>query len=659
LRHCSATSLPPSRDRAGYDFRGAVDRGRGCRDRTKPRAGDSRRRDGGTAWGRSAPLDAGLNLTRAQKLSPHRRKKQEPLYRPLRIYTLDPSQPKLQGAVATVNVPYEPFAPNESNRLIGGLFEVDPRDGARESYEYAAVDLDDRTVLMEHGVPPSPSNPHFHQQMVYAVASSVYNTFKLALGRDLSFGFRRASDDEPERLRLVPFATDMRNAYYDPNDGSIQFGYFAAPRASDARVPPGGFVFTALSHDIIAHEISHALLDGLRTRFTIPTNPDVYAFHEAIGDIVAILQHFSHPEVVNAAIRRTSGDLRQKSFLADLASEFGQSTGKGAALRTAIDFSEEGLRKPYDSSLESYQLGAVLVAAVFETFTTIFERKTESLLRLASHGTGILAAGELPRDLQELLARKAAKLANQILTICIRAIDYCPPVDITFGEYLRAVITADTDLVPDDPWAYREAWLDSFRTRGIFPPGVKYLSEDAVLWRPPQRRLPEVPELSFANLQFMGDPSHPMEAEEVHRQADALARLVCSVENAPLFGLAAPDDPALDGDVVEPPVIESIRSSRRVGPDAQIEFDLIAEITQVRYTKGSDGHLFPFYGGATVITGPNGEVRYTIVKGTASRDRLSRQVEFLATRQGQTLWKMEGERLAPVDEPFRLLHEER
>ncbi|HEX6083138.1 MAG TPA: peptidase M4 [Thermoanaerobaculia bacterium] len=597
----------------------------------------------------------GANLVRARKLDPHRRQKNDPLYRPLRIYTIDPSQPKLQGAVTTVNVPYEPLK-IEGNRFIGGLFEVDPRDGARRGFEYAAVDLDDHGVLMTQGRQPSPSDPLFHQQMVYAVASTVYNTFKIALGRDLSFGFRRTSEEQPERLRLVPFAADMRNAFYDPNDGSIRFGYFEAPAASDARVPPGGFVFTSLSHDIIAHEVTHALLDGLRTRFTIPTNPDVLAFHEAFADVVAILQHFSHSGVVHAAIRKTRGDMREPSFLTDLANEFGKSTGIGTALRTAIDFSKEGFRKRYDATLESHELGAVLVAAVFETFSTLFQRKTEALLRLASDGTGILPAGDLPRDLQELLAQKASKLANQILTICIRAIDYCPPVDITFGEYLRAVITADTDLVPDDRWGYREAWLDAFRQRGIFPANVKYLSEDAVLWRPPERAMPKMPELSFAELQFIGDPSHPMEAAEVHRQADALARLVCNVEHASLFGLAGPEDPALHGDAVEPPVIESIRSSRRVGPDGQIEFDLIAEITQRRYARTSDGRAFAFYGGATVITGPDGELRYTVVKGIASRERLPRQAEFVTSPQGQRLWTAAGKELAPAPNPFQLLH---
>lgn len=597
----------------------------------------------------------GANLTRAEKLNPHRRKKSEPLYRPLRIYTLDPSQSKLHGGITTVNVPYEPLKV-EDNRLISGLFEIDPRDGAHAGYEYAAVDLNDSAVLLAQGIPPSPSNPRFHQQMVYAVASSVYNAFKLALGRDLSFGFRRRTADQQERLRLVPFAGAMRNAYYDPYDGSIRFGYFEATGPSSARVPPGGFVFTALSHDIIAHEVSHALLDGLRTRFTIPTNPDVLAFHEAIGDIVAILQHFSHPGVLNAAIRAKRGDMLAPSFLANMADEFGRMTGKGTSLRTAIDL-RDGLREPYDPGLDAHHLGAVLVAAVFETFSTIFRRKCEPLVRLASHGTGILPPGDLPRDLQELLANKAAKLANQILTICIRAIDYCPPVDITFGEYLRAVITADTDLVPDDPWGYREAWLDAFRARGIFPSNVKYLSEDAVLWRAPDRPLPEVPELSFAQLRFKGDPSQPMEEIEIHRQAEALARLVCDVENASLFGLVGPDDPALNGDRVEPPVIESVRSSRRVGPDGQIEFDLIAEVTQLRHARGRDGRIFPFYGGSTVITGPNGDVRYTIVKGTASRERLASMEAFVDSKQGRTIWKVDGMSLAPDAEPFRLLHE--
>ena len=49
----------------------------------------------------------------------------------------------------------------------------------------------------------------------------------------------------------------------------------------------GESVFTCLSHDVIVHELTHALLDGLRPHFTIPTQIDVLAFHEAFADLIA------------------------------------------------------------------------------------------------------------------------------------------------------------------------------------------------------------------------------------------------------------------------------------------------------------------------------------------------------------------------------------
>ena len=63
-------------------------------------------------------------------------------------------------------------------------------------------------------------------------------------------------------------------------------------------------VFTCLSHDIVAHETTHALLDGLHPRYQEPTNPDVLAFHEAFADIVAMFQHFTLPEVLRFEIAR-------------------------------------------------------------------------------------------------------------------------------------------------------------------------------------------------------------------------------------------------------------------------------------------------------------------------------------------------------------------
>ena len=67
---------------------------------------------------------------------------------------------------------------------------------------------------------------------------------------------------------------------------------------------------------MVAHETTHALLDGLDRRFIEPTNPDVLAFHEAFGDIVALFQHFTLREAaILDQIHKTSGDLGQEIFL--------------------------------------------------------------------------------------------------------------------------------------------------------------------------------------------------------------------------------------------------------------------------------------------------------------------------------------------------------
>jgi hypothetical protein len=87
------------------------------------------------------------------------------------------------------------------------------------------------------------------------------------------------------------------------------------------------------------------------------------------------------------------------------------------------------------------------------------------------------------------LANEASKSAQHVLNMCIRAIDYCPPVDITFGDYLRAIITADLDLVSDDSHYYRLAFIDAFRRRGIYPEGIRTLSEDSLRYRIDPRAL--------------------------------------------------------------------------------------------------------------------------------------------------------------------------
>jgi len=598
-------------------------------------------------------FEIGPGVERGAAVRPYERAADDPLYRPLRIYTLDPAASRLEGAVAVVNVPYEPLEPGPA----GSVLRVTPRDGD-SGERYRVAELDAPAVLIRNGYDPSPADPRFHAQMVYAVASLTYAAFRHALGRHVPWGFDPHPQDaahQGTRLRVLPFGGEERNAAYEPGDGVLRFGYFTADGPVAGRNVPGGTIFTCLSHDVVAHETAHALIDGLRSRFLVPTGGDALGFHEGFADLVAIFQHFSYPDVVRAAIRHSSGRLGRAALLTDLARQFGHTTRKdGKALRSAITLDAEGRVKPsvYAPDLEVHDMGSVLVSAVFSAFLVVYERKTERYLRLATAGTGILPEGELPADLQAVLADEASQLASQFLTVCIRAIDYCPPVDLSLGEFLRAVLTADYDLVPDDPWGYREAWIDAFGAHGIYPPHVRSLAEDELRWKRPAREIRPVDKLSFAELKFDGDPGRPSSAGELRRQACALGMMVR--DNLDQFGLAAQGDEALKGDTVELPIVQSIRSSRRVGPDGQVVFDLVAEVTQRR--NASRG--FPMYGGATVILGPTGDVRYVIAKNVLNEERMERQARFVEGA-GARFWRRRPDGVRrPVREVFRLLHAE-
>ncbi|WP_140885280.1 gluzincin family metallopeptidase [Muricoccus nepalensis] len=369
------------------------------------------------------------------------------------------------------------------------VVDVDPASGLA----YAPVNLDEAAILAEDGLPPSEGNPQFHQQMAYAVAMVTIGNFERALGRVALWSPRRSKDGMirqfVRRLRIYPHALRGRNSFYSPEKKAILLGYFPV-RTKDAHNTPGTIVFSCLSHDIITHEVTHALLDGIHPRFNEATNPDVHAFHEAFADLVALFQHFSYPGVLHDQIVRARGDLSGDTLLAKLAQQFGRATGRGSALRDALGREgSDGIwrrtspnARALETVVEPHDRGAILVAAIFAAFILVYQARTADLFRIATQGTGILPAGDIHPDLAKRLAEEATKISQHVLQMVIRALDYCPPVDITFGDYLKAVITADLDLNPEDEYGYRVAMIQSFRQWGIHPRKTRSMSVESLTW---------------------------------------------------------------------------------------------------------------------------------------------------------------------------------
>ncbi|MET0636676.1 MAG: hypothetical protein ABWZ25_11670 [Chitinophagaceae bacterium] len=422
-------------------------------------------------------------------------KTSRPSYRKLRGYAFDPSL-SIKIDTAMINnmvykIPWEDLQPGP----VGDYLEVIDRDPSSRCF-YRPVDLENYALLAQDGLTPSESNPQFHQQMVYAVAMTTIKNFEKALGRTINWSPKRnpnGSESEfVRRLRIYPHALREANAYYSPLKKSVLFGYFDASPERPETIMPGGTVYTCLSHDIIAHEITHALLDGMHRRYVEATHEDSLAFHEAFADIVALFQHFTFDEVLEEQIAKTRGNLASQNLLGELAQQFGKAIGHYGSLRDALgQFNEEKQvwepKKPntsdYQLILEPHERGSILVAAIFEMFITIYSRRIADLQRIASGGTGIMPEGSLHPDIIRRMSREASKTAAHILRMCVRALDYCPPMDITYGDYLRALISADYDMVQDDEKHYRIALIESFQRRGIYPENVRNMSVESLLCR--------------------------------------------------------------------------------------------------------------------------------------------------------------------------------
>lgn len=323
------------------------------------------------------------------------------------------------------------------------------------------------------------ADPRFHAQNTYAIVMRILARFEFALGRRVRWSF------PTHQIKVVPHAFADANAFYSEGDEGLFFGYFPGRG--------GQKIFTCLSHDIVAHETTHALIDGLRTRFTDPSSPDQAAFHEGFSDVVALLSVFALPAVIDAVfdLRKTSdtktlGDRRlvradaltipalRKSILLGLAEEMGEelSTVRGQPLRNSSQLPPD---KDYLSDPEfeePHRRGEILVAAVMHAFLNVLFARLQGLDGGRS--------GWLDR---ERVVEECAKSSDHLLTMCIRALDYCAPVHISFPDFLSALLTADYETCPDDSqYHYRDKLRESFGLYGIRPASID-VAEESGMWR--------------------------------------------------------------------------------------------------------------------------------------------------------------------------------
>lgn len=505
----------------------------------------------------------------------------------LRIIGQDPSFVDSNGKIVTdsVPVPAEVLSPGPR----GCRVSVIDFDATQAAYRPAlALGADDPYAQASDS--ELLRDPGFHAQNVYAIVMRTLARFEFALGRRVSWGFYG------HQLQVAPHGIEDANAFYAENAHGLTFGYFTGAAS-------GRPVYTCLSHDIVAHETTHAILDGLRDMYTDAALPDQAAFHEGFADVVALLSVFAVKGVMRVAIEKAGTDGRaatakwlRESALLGLADEFGNelslSSSRGSALRRSIE-------KPPDPRLlgdpghqEPHTRGEILVHPMMSAFVDVWAERVAPFVESGPVTT-------------TRLWEEAAEAADNLLTMAIRALDYCPPLDLTFGDYLSALITSDMVLVPDDSkYGYRDRLRQHFAAWGISPASTEGLEPCA--WEGPQHRLKRGQTISMERVHF----------ESLRTDPDEVFRFLW--ENRSALGVY--DDAYTR--------VMSVRPCRRVGPDGFVLHETVAEYYQridctandlpslgLKRPSGMDPRqLVTLMGGGTLIFDEFGSLRYHVRK---------------------------------------------
>jgi hypothetical protein len=272
-------------------------------------------------------------------------------------------------------------------------------------------------------------NPQFRHVNTFAVAMHTLQLVEEELGHKVSW-------DGP--LVIRPHAFESDEAYYDSSDHSINLGFTRGEF-------PHRMIWNCLSHDTIAHELGHAILDGLRPRFGTGTWLDSNALHESFADLTAIFSALEHEKIVKQMGVETSEDLEEPSLVTRLFERYGL---KEPYIRSALTNREYWPDYPQ----EPHDRGEIWTGALFKIL--------------------VLLTDEVKKRYSKPFPFCVAKAVKWLRGILLRTVSYLPPTGMTMPAWARLIYLADEEVYPDQADSRpREIAKEVFRKRGLWDQG--------------------------------------------------------------------------------------------------------------------------------------------------------------------------------------------
>jgi hypothetical protein len=298
-----------------------------------------------------------------------------------------------------------------------------------------------------------PNTDAFDAVHTFAVVRMTLTMYQRALAvggsaAPLPWQWNSATNTDP--LSVFPHGLpNTLNAFYSRSARALRFGDFI-PTGSTVRA------FTCRSFDIVAHETGHAVLDGLKPSWIGAGGPpQTGGLHESFGDLTAIFLALSQLDQVEAVIAQTKSNLHDKTFLSDLAEQFGLALGRPNGLRNA-----DNNFKLSETGTEVHAISQVFTGAIYDILADIFafERRpfvkddAATLYDVAKYLCSLLLRAIIASP---AVAATYANVANQMLNISLA--DGKPA---QYRNFIRNRFTVREVLVSATPLAADKAGVE-------------------------------------------------------------------------------------------------------------------------------------------------------------------------------------------------------
>ncbi len=221
----------------------------------------------------------------------------------------------------------------------------------------------------------NPGTPEFEAGELFVVLTQTYAAWTDFFGADFIWqpGF--------SQLPIYPRAGQDFNAYYDRK--GLKF-FYNTDKATNQ------MMYTCESSDIVAHECGHAVLDAHHPDYWDSLLSETGAFHEAFGDMSAMLVTLGDPNVRAAILAEHGGDLAKSNAVSRLAEQlarglydsgYADTVVSPAALRDAVNkfkYHEPdklpGKAPASKLSSESHSFSRVFSGAFYDLLVGVYEQ---------------------------------------------------------------------------------------------------------------------------------------------------------------------------------------------------------------------------------------------------------------------------------------------